>query len=746
MECKDMDKEGYALKIIKWLSPNGSRREVLLHIITQVVTHPRQMAIYMKPYKIKRFFYYLFHDGLKGVKRVLDDRVLMGSDLKLQISVSKLVESKTIEEYPKINFEEEDEPQVSIIIPVHNQFNYTYACLKAIKKNTINVKYEVIVADDCSNDLTTQIQKVAENILVVRTEHQSYFIKNCNNAAKYAKGKYILFLNNDTQVQNDWLFPMIKLFKDRVDTGIVGSCFVYPDGKLQEAGGIIWKDGSAWNYGNGKNPAMPEYRYVKEVDYISGASIMIKKELWDQIGGFDERFAPAYCEDSDLAFTIRQLGYKVLYQPASVVVHFEGISNGKNETRGVKAYQIENKKRLYEKWKAVFLTEQLESGEDCFLARDRSQNKKRILIFDHRVPCYDKDAGSRTVMMYIKLFLKQGFKVVFLPDDFYPLQPYTNEMAQMGVEVLYGNYYMNHWKEWLEENLKYFQYIYMNRPQVSIKYIDIIKKHCSGRIIYYGHDLHYLREEREYEITHNPEVLRSAKRWKSIENQLFEKADVIYAAGNYEYTILRNKLKNKTIRSVPAYIYPELKCEDNFTLDGRKNLLFVGGFGHPPNLDAVLWFGKKIFPEILKIYPDMIWNIVGSNPPQEVLNLQSANIKVLGFVSDEKLRKLYRYCRLAVIPLRYGAGVKGKVVECIYNECPLITTYVGAEGIELDQRIFKVVEADDNMAKEIVDLYKDDNALLSMMRYSSHVINAYFTEKSVLKIIANDFDMEGVKD
>ena len=233
-----------------------------------------------------------------------------------------------IDKYRKINFLIQKEPIVSIIIPVYNQFEYTYNCLRSISERTGNeIPYELIIADDCSKDQTMDMEKVAIGITVIHNKKNLRFLKNCNNAARYARGRYILFLNNDTQVQNDWLKSLVNLIESDDEIGMVGSKLLYPDGSLQEAGGIVWKDASAWNYGNRKNPSLPEFNYVKEVDYISGASIMIRKSLWNMIGGFDERFCPAYCEDSDLAFEVRKHGSKVMYQPASVVVHFEGKSN-----------------------------------------------------------------------------------------------------------------------------------------------------------------------------------------------------------------------------------------------------------------------------------------------------------------------------------------------------------------------------------------------------------------------------------
>ena len=257
--------------------------------------------------------------------------------------------------------------------------------------------------------------------------------------------------------------------------GMVGSKLIYPNGILQEAGGVVWNNGECLNFGIGNRADLPEYNYIKEVDYISGASIMIKKELFEKIGGFDKRFIPAYYEDTDLAFQLRKLGYKVVYQPRSVVEHYEGISNGKNIniTSSIKYFQTINQKKFIEKWKDE-LNYQSRQG-DVFIARDRSMNKSRILVVDRFVPNYDKDAGGRCCFMYLKLFKSIGLQVSFLPEDSRVIEPYTTTLEQMGIEVLYGKSYTEKKLEiWMSENLKFFNFVYLQRP-VQYSFISFNK-------------------------------------------------------------------------------------------------------------------------------------------------------------------------------------------------------------------------------------------------------------------------------
>ena len=269
------------------------------------------------------------------------------------------------------------DPLVSIIIPVYNQFEYTVYCVRSIVSNTEGIGFEVIIADDCSTDMTRQILEYLPGIRLVRTERNQGFIRNCNNAAKVAEGRYLVFLNNDTLVKEGWLSALVDTMEDDPSVGLAGSKLIYPDGHLQEAGCIVWGDGTIWNYGRGMNPRLPEYNYLKDTDYVSGASFIIRRDLWERLGGFDEYYLPAYCEDTDLSFRVRKEGLRTVYQPRSEVVHFEGVSNGKSTQSGLKAYQVTNMQKLFDRWKDD-LAGRPPQGVDVFRARDCSFGKKIV--------------------------------------------------------------------------------------------------------------------------------------------------------------------------------------------------------------------------------------------------------------------------------------------------------------------------------------------------------------------------------
>lgn len=730
-------------KISVKLLPINSKRRFFVRLMIRTIRHPLYTIKMINPRRIKNCFIILKSEGTDSAMQHLQlieeyeksrDVPLSQENLTIQMISEK---EKPIEEYKKLVFPKISKPQISIIIPVYNQFDYTYYCLESILNNSSDCSYEVIVANDNSTDLTKRLNEIADGITIINNEKNLRFLLNCNHAAGYAKGEYLVFLNNDTQVQKNWLVTLVNLMEADQTIGMAGSKLVYADGYLQEAGGIMWRDGSAWNYGHRNHPNDSEFNYVHEVDYISGAAIIIRHSIWKEIGGFDTRFAPAYCEDSDLAFEVRKHGYKVVYQPQSAVVHFEGISNGTDVNSGQKKYQIENQQKFFEKWKEELDQNHFENGSHVFLARDRSRNKKHILVIDHYVPQYDKDAGSKTTFMYLKMLVDKGYCITFLGDNFYQHEPYTSELQQMGILVLYGPKYAEGWQEWLRENLNYFDIIYMNRPHITIKYIDYVREHGRGKIIYYGHDLHFLRLKREYELSGDEKQLQESEEWLRKEFYIMEKADMNYYPSSVECDEIHKIKPSIPVRAITAYVYSEFP-QVNYQAENRSGLLFVGGFGHDPNLDAVLWFLDKIYPEVYRELKAPFY-IVGSKAPEAIKQITMEGVVVKGFVSEEELQRLYNSCRIAIVPLRYGAGVKGKVVEALYYGIPVITTSVGAEGIPGINDFSVICDTEEELISAIAEVYVNSSQLSEMSLKSQQYVRDKYCTEAVWNVVKNDF-------
>src|SRR5690606_35191212 len=244
-------------------------------------------------------------------------------------------------------------PRASIIIPVFGAFAHTLACLRALAAHPPLAPFEVIVVDDASPDDSPAQLRAIDGLRVHERSVNGGFIAACNDGASFARGDVLVFLNNDTIPQPGWLDALLDTFDAHPDAGLVGAQLLYPDGRLQEAGGVVFADGSAWNYGRFGDPTDPRYAYLRDADYISGAAIAIPRALFIGLGGFDVRYAPAYYEDTDLAFAVRAAGRRVLYQPAARVVHDEGATSGTDTSGGAKAGQLRNQ--------AVFLAHRHEA-------------------------------------------------------------------------------------------------------------------------------------------------------------------------------------------------------------------------------------------------------------------------------------------------------------------------------------------------------------------------------------------------
>ena len=334
--------------------------------------------------------------------------------------------------------------------------------------------------------------------------------------------------------------------------------------------------------------------------------------------------------------------------------------------------------------------------------------------------------------------VNHGFNVKFIGDNFFKHEPYTSVLESLGVEVLYGNDYALNWKAWIKENAAMIDVIYMHRPHISERYIDFINElPKKPKTIYFGHDLHYLRLQRQYEVEGNKDILLDSEKWKKKEWSLFSKFDQIYYPSSFEVDEIKS-VDDINVKAIPLYVLdgfipgrPEQK--------NRDGLLFVGGFNHPPNTDAIVWFCKEVLPLVVTSEPDVILHVVGSNAPSQILSLAGKNVVVHGFVSDEELSTLYDSIKLSVVPLRYGAGVKGKVLEAMDKGVPVVTTEVGAEGIPDKYTCLGIADDPIEMAKLIVKTYNDTEQSTRLVNESYKVIQECFSERAVLKVIENDF-------
>lgn len=602
-------------------------------------------------------------------------------------------------------------PDISIVIPVYNQLAHTLDCLRSISKQECTYSFEVVVMDDGSTDKTLETLFQIEGIRYFRNDHNLGFIRNCNHGAEFALGKYIVFLNNDTKVLPGWLQALRDTFDHQDKVGIVGSKLIYGDGRLQEAGGIIWEDGTGWNWGRLEDANHPRYNFLRDVDYVSGASLMIAKQLFFELNRFSSALENSYYEDTWLAFAAREAGYRVVYQPKSALIHYEGVTSGRDIVSGAKRYQAVNRHIFVERW-AHALRNQLPSDTTPSLASDRLP-KGHVLIIDACTPTPDQDSGSLDMFNLIRILLNAGYRVHFIPQtNFVHFGKYTDVLQAMGAECIYAPYYTSV-SEYLSEHSEAFSHVIIARLSVAdAVFNEVATLAPNAARIFYTVDLHGLREVREAALASDQEKKKSAREALWRELNFIRLSDLTVVLSEYEASYLRER-ELTNIAMLPLlrdYVRPK----NMLSYAERKDVVFIGGFSHNPNIDAVRWLHGEIWPLVQKEaakggLPHIKLKIVGSNMPEWIRDWATTDFEPIGFV--ENLSDVFGAARLSIAPLRYGAGLKGKVATSLGYGVPTIGTSIAFEGMPdqgLDDIRFSADTAAD-IARELLRLYQDSN-------------------------------------
>ncbi|NOZ08595.1 MAG: glycosyltransferase, partial [FCB group bacterium] len=647
---------------------------------------------------------------------------------------------------------------VSIIIPVFNNVGYTKRCLQTLAKNTKYTNYEVIVVDNASDDGTSEFLKkereINDRIRVITNEKNLGFVTANNQAAEIARGDYLFCLNNDTEVQPGWLTPLVEFARTHEDCGVVGSKLVYPDNTLQEAGGIIFADGNGWNYGRGQNPKDVRFNFVREVDYCSGAAILVRKSLWEKVGGFDDRYAPAYYEDTDLCFNARKEGYKVYYHPHSVVVHHEGKTAGTDLNSGYKKYQAINRKKFVKKWKEE-LQKQKKNNPDRVLSASDRGSEKNILVIDPFLPLYDRASGSFRLLQILKSLKKQNYHVTFVARNGYQHEKYLPVLERLGIMTIC--YDISAMKatgldiNGKEHNIQYehlfkerfYEYAILDFWELASYYLPIIRKYSPDtKIIIDTVDVHFVREIREAELRKDQNLVARALKNKKMELAIYKKADRLWVVTKADAQILEKSIKN-----VPIDIIPNIHPKINYTrkFEETWDLLFVGNFNHTPNKDAMEYFCKEVMPIVLQKIPDIKLQIVGNEADRVVNHLSSKHVVVTGYQKD--LSGYLKAARLAVSPLRYGAGMKGKIGEAFSWGLPVITTSVGAEGMNIVDYVHALVaDTPADFAAKIVMAYQQKDLWSKLSAGGKKLVEDNWSPEAVHKKLVSVFKKTPVRE
>lgn len=632
-----------------------------------------------------------------------------------------------------------DQPRVSIVIPVHNHLDQTLLCLDSLVASGDITHFEVIVVDDCSTDGSPAVLAHIENIQVLSNPVNRGYVATCNKGLAEARGEYVLLLNNDTVLLPGCIDALVSTADADPTVGLVGARLIYPDGTLQEAGGIIWSDADGCNYGRGGDPDASPYNYVRDVDYCSAACLLVRRDLLAELEGLDLRFSPAYYEDVDLAFAARARGYRVVYQPRATVIHVEGVSHGTDLNQGLKRHQVRNRLTFRAKWRRELLAQHSNDPAIVLRARD-ARTGPRALIVDHTVPTYDLDAGSLRMRGLVSFLVDLGFVVTFLPSNLYGQQPYTAELQQLGVEVLYGVMDVDSHLKALGPHLRL---CVLSRPSTALPIITHVRKYApSAALVYDTVDLHFLREMREAEL-HNDDGLRAAARvTRELELALVRASDATLTVTETERDLLLKNVPGARIFVVPTI---HKKGGGELSHEARRDLLFVGSFYHAPNVDAVFQLVNEIMPRLRTLVPGVRLLVAGSNPSTAIQRLACDDVDVLGWVPD--LGPVYDRVRIFVAPLRFGAGMRGKLCESMAYGLPVVTSSVGCEGIGLVPGTHALVaDTPQDYAAEVARLYDDPVLWAALAAEGQALVGERYSPSVVADRFRQSLEQLGVLD
>ena len=544
-------------------------------------------------------------------------------------------------------------PTVSVIIIVHSQAERAYRCLMSIAQNQPKHRCEIIVVDDASTDATPKMLRSIEGVRVVRNESYQGHVRSRNAAAKLANGAFLHFLGADTEVLPGWMDELVDTFNAFPGVGLAGGKLIGPDGMLMNAGGV-----SGW-HGRGEDPDRPEFSYLRQADFLSGASLMVRREAFMKLGGFDESLINDCGEESDLALKIRDMGYKIFYQPMSRVIHHDDVSSAKSPAAGI--------------------------GTKPESQKDRGVTG-RALFIDAVTPAPDQDGGSATTIGLMRIFRELGYKVTFIPQDrVLHMGDHTRNLQRVGVECVYAPYYSSV-ESYLKESGDIFDLVMVFGYAEFARCVDIIERFCpTARIIFELSGLHSLKEERRKELG------------------LMRRADMTFVRSEAELEIIHSENPGSKVAYYPWAIDIRGRTA---SFDQRSGIAFIGDYQRQPNVNAAIYFAREIFQIIRASLPEVEFHIYGNKAPQEILDLDGAGVKVHGFARS--LSECFSAHRVFAAPLLSGAGFKRKVAHSMSYGLPCALTSVAAEGMRLTDGLnCLIADTPRDFASAVMRLYTD---------------------------------------
>ncbi|WP_299323399.1 glycosyltransferase [Parasphingopyxis sp.] len=638
------------------------------------------------------------------------DKWLMQSLPRIRDVITRGFENNT--DFFPLEFQQPKEPLVSVIIPVHGKYSVTFHCLCSLLLARNNVEFELIVVNDGSPDDTAERLAEHKGITVVSREAAGGFIDACHDGADHASGEYLLFLNNDVETTAGWIDELVKVFEIFPGTGAAASKLLFPDGRLQDAGGIVWNTGTPANYGRGKNALDPRFTYSRDADYLSGAALMTPVEVWNEIGGFEDSLRPAYFEDTWYSFAVRELGLRTIYCAPSKVYHVQGVSNGvdTDTNTGLKRFQKINHPKFKQRWAKAYAAHGDEWDRED-LQKDRTASG-RALVISWTLARPDHDAGSFALLQEMRMLQSLGMKVTHLPGNCAYMGRYNEDLYRQGIECIHAPF-ASSVEDFLIQRGSEFDMVYVCNYTTLEPLIDPIRKYApQAKLVLNIMDLHFLREMRKSLFAGDAEAEENAHRVRDAELAVIKRTDMALSYSDLEVEMMRALVGSAA--KVKLLPWVQETNPGDATFKERSGLCFVGSYRHPPNVDAVHYFAESIVPILHEPDAKNRLHVYGSGWDKEAQALSQEGVDIEGFIED--IADAYAHHRIFASPLTSGAGIKGKVISAMAHGIPTILSNVSAEGMALRHMDHCLIANSPQEWVEAIELLQTDEQLWQKIR------------------------------
>jgi GT2 family glycosyltransferase len=601
-----------------------------------------------------------------------------------------------------------DRADVSILLILHNQAELTFGCLASIEEclTGSNVAVEVIVLDNNSTDLTAELLSRVSGAKILRLSENLHFLRGVNRAAREATGRHLLLLNNDAQLLPGAVEAAVRILDSDETVGGVGGRIILPDGTLQEAGSIIWSDGTCSGYGRGGEPTAPEFMYRREVDYCSAACIMTPRAVFERFGGFDERYVPAYYEEVDYCVRLWASGLRIVFDPDVVVRHYEFGS----ASAGPALELQQRNHHIFQERHAEWLSGKASySPQHTMSARSPRSEAKRVLVVEDRVPHAELGTGYPRTKLMVQELLAAGADVTFYPTlGPHEEWPDVRRSLDPSVEVMLGGS-RDALAGFLYQRPGYYDGIVVCRPHNMHAFVSAVgadRRPIDGAFVAYDAEAIFSRRSRLQDQINGKDI-SSANIGQLVasEIRLTEAADAVISVSPIESRVFQECGVARTFLLGHA-----IDVDPTTTpFEEREGFIFLGAIqsDDSPNADSLRWFAERVLPQLRRELGAHIRpTVVGLNRAATVEALNGDAYDLVGMRDD--LRPWFEKARVMIAPTRFAAGIPLKVYQAASLGVPVVATELVARqaGWQTDRDLLAASEAD-RFADACIRVYRD---------------------------------------